>query len=130
MLLYFLLLLGSIAYTSAASVPSSLDILTKPSLSNMSSDSLTTQLNNSEVTGDVWSWFCTRATAWSLPTVELDDCFGVLDYFFIETMHEGGRTAKEFLAPGAKKASYYDTEITPRKYTFGEMYPLTQLHWL
>ena len=46
---------------------------------------------------------------------------GVLDYFFMETMHDGGKNLIEFLMPGSKKSLFVKTQWTPRKYTFGRL---------
>ena len=48
---------------------------------------------------------------------------GVLDYFYIQTMEEGGKKKLEFLAPGATRKTHDKMQWTPRKYTFGSVYP-------
>ena len=68
-------------------------------------------------------WYCTKVDQWNLPEVESRDCEGVLDYFYIQTMEEGGSKRIEFLAPGAKRITHNMSQWTPRKYTFGSVYP-------
>ena len=123
MYLYISLLVAFPALTLAASLPSTLDITETPRLANLTSyASLQAQGNDSKVNGDIWSWYCTKDMNWSLPKVHPDDCLGVLDYFYIETMHDGGFKIKEFLSPDADKPADLEPQWTPRKYTFGKAY--------
>ena len=119
------LFVGFLAYTSAALISPTLHFASNQAPSNLTSIISPAQSNSPEApTGGLWSWYkyCTKIRRWSLPQLELDDCSIVLDYFYLETMEEGGGKIKEFLAPGAKKTTYAETEWTPRKYTFGRAY--------
>lgn len=111
-----------LAHASAASIPSTIDIISDPASSNLTSTNRQAQSDASVRNGGIWSWYCTKVQRWSLPELEPDDCLGVLDYFYFETMEDGGRKLKEFRAPGSKKTTYTETEWTPRKYTFGRVY--------
>lgn len=122
---YFLLLVEWLAAcTSAASRP--------PTLIHLASTtSPQAQSNGSVAEGTPWPGYCTKFERWSVPKLELTDCGGVLDWFYIHTMHEGGSRKEEFIAPGAKTASLEGTVWTPRKYTFGTVHPLLipTFHW-
>lgn len=114
---HFLFLVGWLAAcTSPASRSPTLIHLT-------STTSLQAQSNSSAVEGDLWPGYCTKFERWSVPKLDPRDCGGVLDWFYIHTMHQGGRKNEEFIASGAKKASLEGTQWTPRKYTFGTVYP-------
>lgn len=116
----FLLLVAWLtACTSAASL--------SPTLIHLTSPSQHAQSNGSTVAGDAWPGYCTKIERWSVPRLDPRDCVGVLDWFYIHTMHAGGSRKEEFIAPGAKKASFEGTQLvqwTPRKYTFGTVHPL------
>lgn len=120
MILYLLLLVGSLACTRAASVLSLVDTTSEPSLSDLNFSHLQAGSNDSAGSSNVYSSYCTSAQNWSLPELEPDDCSGVLDYFYLETADFDSRRQKEFRAPGAKKITKAKTEWTPRKYTFGK----------
>ena len=116
----FLLFFSSLALT--ASLPSTLDIVTKPNISNSSTGILRTPSANnvSDMDDDIWSWQCTKSLRWTLPAVDLDDCKGMLDYFHYEAVSESGADIREFRAPEATHQSRYRfPQWTPRKYTFG-----------
>lgn len=119
MILWFLLLVGTLASTSDASVLSTIDITRNTTLSNLTSNNLRSQSNSSVAEIDFRISYCTKKQTWSVPEVKPDDCCGVLDYFYLETVDETFRKSKEFKAPGAKKTSRVPTQTTPRKYTFG-----------
>ncbi len=123
MIRYFVLVVASLAAASAASLPPTLDLIRNPDLSNVISAGSPTLSNNSAVEGDIWSWYCTQVPRWSVPKLEPSDCKGMLEYFYLETMHDGGRKMKNFRAPGSKKSTYLETQWTPRKYTFGRVHP-------
>ncbi len=112
-MLYFLLLIGFLAYTSAASVPSTVNTERDLTLSGPA------QSNSSVAESDIWLSYCTKTERWSLPELNPDDCSGVLDYFYIETVDKDHRGSKEFRSPKAKKKAQAKTQWTPRKYTFG-----------
>ena len=116
----FPLLLGFLAFTNAASVSSIPNISKNSTRSNLTSIHLQAQLETSAV--NVWAWYCTKARNWSLPVPELDDCLGLLDFFWIETWDDQHRKSKEFRAPGAKKTTAVQTQWTPRKYTFRKQF--------
>ena len=118
----FLLVVGSLAYTFAASFPSRINITGNTTPSNLVSTDPRAQSNDSVAEN---TWYCTRTERWSLPVVEPDDCSGVLDYFYIETVDMNHRKSKEFRAPGAKKTTHQQTQWTPRKYTYGRACLLT-----
>ena len=118
MIPYLILLAGSLAVdSSAASIPPKLDLV-----SNASPTNLQAQSNISTMEHDVWYWHCTTADRWIYPLLEPEDCEGVLDYFYYETMREGGSTRTEFLSPNAKRTSRGEWVKTPRKYTFGTVH--------
>ena len=125
MMLYYLLLIGSLAYTSAASVPSTLNPTRDPTLSGPQSTQLRARSNGSVAESDIWLWYCTKTEKWSLPELNPEDCAGVLDYFYIETAGMDFHSPKEFRAPHSKKKTYKKTQWTPRKYTFGRPFLLT-----
>lgn len=109
------------AHTSAATLPPTLDLTSNPRTPNKPSADLRAQSNVSAIEGSPW-WYCTKVDQWALPRPDPRDCEGVLDYFYIETMGEGGRKKLEFLAPGAKRTTHNQMQWTPRKYTFGSVY--------
>ena len=127
MIRYFVLLVSSLVGASAATLPSTLDLIRNSELSNARPNGSPDLYNNSMVQGDIWSWYCTQIPRWSVPKLEPSDCKGMLDYFYLETMHDGGRKMKNFRAPGSIKSSYLETQWTPRKYTFGRVHPLAIL---
>lgn len=49
-----------------------------------------------------------------------DDCEAVLQYFYYETMADGGTKLIEFRSPGATRTTHMKGQKTPRKYTFGK----------
>ena len=110
------------AHTSAATLTPTLDLIKNPTASDKSLADLGAQSNISAVEGDPW-WYCTKVDRWTLPKLEPHDCEGVLDYFYIQTMDEGGTKRLEFLAPGAKGKTHIQVQRTPRKYIFGSVYP-------
>ena len=123
MLISCFLLVGWVAaWTSAATLPPTLDLTSDLVLSNLSLTDLRAQSNSSTVEDDLWSWYCTKIDQWMLPKYENEDCRAVLDYFYIQTMDEGGTRRKEFLSTHSRKQTYMETEITPRKYTFGSVF--------
>ena len=116
MILYFLLLVGSLACTGTASILSTTDTTESTALSNLTS--LSPQAQDDNLMFRIC--YCTKMERWSLPKLEPNDCLGVLDYFFIETITDRyARKSKEFRAPGAKSISKCPSQKTPRKYTFG-----------
>ncbi|KAF6224634.1 hypothetical protein HO173_012977 [Letharia columbiana] len=123
MILYLLLLLLTdilLPAAHAASIPSSSSISNIPSFVNLTSAREVSQsTNRSTIEGDSWEWYCTPIQRWNQPPMEKEDCRGVLDYFYYETMMDGGRGSMEFLSPGAKKTEHAKGQMTPRKYTFG-----------
>lgn len=122
-----ILVAGSLASTSAAFIPSTVDFTSTLALSNLTSTNIPARSDTPVVKGELRSWYCTKIGSWSLPKIEPNDCSGVLDYFYIETMEEGGGKLKEFRAPGSKKETVLETEWTPRKYTFGRVYLSSRL---
>ena len=124
MILYLLLLLLTdilLPAAHAASIPSSSSISNIPSFVNLTSAREVSQsTNRSAIEGDSWEWYCTPIQRWNQPPMEKEDCRGVLDYFYYETMMDGGRGPMEFLSPGAKKTEHAKGQMTPRKYTFGK----------
>ena len=123
MIVHLLLLVWSLAaHTSAATLPPTLDIISSPRAPDEELADLRAQSNISDVEGQPL-WYCTKVDQWALPKLEPHDCRGVLDYFYIETMGEGGGKRIEFRAPGAKKITHSLMQWTPRKYTFGSVYP-------
>ncbi len=125
MMLYYLHLIGLLAYTSAASVPSTLNTARDLTLSGPQSTQLRAQSNSSVAESDIWLSYCTKTERWSLPELKPDDCSGVLDYFYIETIDKDHRSSKEFKSPNSKKKTQAKTQWTPRKYTFGRLFLLT-----
>ena len=122
MIIHLLLLAWSLAaHNSAATLPPTLDLTSNPRAPNKPLADLRAQSNISDVEGQPL-WYCTKADQWTLPKLEPHDCGGVLDYFYIETMGEGGGKMMEFRAPGAKKVTHNKLQWTPRKYTFGSVY--------
>ena len=126
-MIIFSLLLASLlaAHTSAATLPPTLDLTSNPRAPDKPLADLQAQSNISAVGGSPL-WYCTNIDQWTLPRPDPHDCEGVLDYFYIETMREGGKKKVEFLAPGAKRATHNMMQWTPRKYTFGSDYPCSK----
>ena len=123
MIMELLLLTWSLAaLTSAATLPPTLDVTSNSSALDKPLADLRVLSNISAIEGNPW-WYCTKVDQWTLPKVDPHDCRGVLEYFFIETMYEGGNKRIEFLTPGAKKKTHSLGQWTPRKYTFGSVYP-------
>lgn len=115
----FLLVMGSLAYTIAASFPSRINFAGNTTLSNLTFTDPRAQSNDSVAESNFNIWYCSKTERWSLPALEPADCSGVLDYFYIETVDATHRKSREFRAPGAKKSTHLQTQWTPRKYTFG-----------
>ena len=115
-----LLLVASLAYTTnAISVPSTINIASDPTLSNLTSIPLPAQSDNPVAESDFGIWYCTNNQRWSRPDIKPDDCKGMLDFFWLETYDKDQRKSRTFRAPGGKKISKAAQEWTPRKYTFG-----------
>lgn len=119
----FLLVVGSLACTSSAFVPSTINITRSSTVSNLTSAHLRSSSHTSVAESNFRMQYCTKIESWSLPKLEPDDCLGVLDYFYLETYDESHRKSKEFRAPGAKKTTHSPPQRTPRKYTFRKAYP-------
>ena len=114
-----LVLAASLAYSS--SLPPTRHRTSDLSVLNLTSANGTAPSSHLDaVDNDIWSWFCTRSPGWSSPALNPDDCTGVLDYFFVEALYDGGKGIMEFRAPGAKVSGDVKTQWTPRKYTFGK----------
>ena len=125
MIIHLLLLAWLLAaHTSAATLPPTLDLINNSRDPNKPLADARAQSNISAVEG-VLRWYCTKVDRWILPKMDRHDCGGVLEYFYLETMDQGGSKWNEFLAPGAKRTTYDQVEWTPRKYTFGSVYPLS-----
>ena len=110
------------ALTGAATLPPTLDLTSISTAPDKPLADLRAQSNVSAVGGNPW-WFCTRVDRWILPKLISGDCKGVLDYFYIQTMDEGGTKRLEFIAPGTRGKSHIQVQRTPRKYIFGSVYP-------
>ena len=124
MIIHLLLLAWSLAaHISAATLPPTLDLISNLRDPNKPLADSRVQANTSAVEG-VIRWYCTKVDSWILPRMKPHDCGGVLEYFYLETMDQGGTKWNEFLAPGAKKTTHDQVEWTPRKYTFGSAYSL------
>ena len=123
MIIHLLLLAWSLAaHNSAATLPPTLNLTSNPRAPDKPLADLRAQSNFSDVEGQPL-WYCTKVDQWTLPKLEPRDCGGVLDYFYIETMEQGGGKRIEFRAPGSKKMTHNLMQWTPRKYTFGIVYP-------
>ena len=114
---HLLLFATSLAYASVLSTKLSrtaheLSLVNLTSTSNNLSDA-------SNPGGDDWSWYCTQTHRWSTLDFQRDDCTGMLDWLFLETMHDGGRTLMQFRMAGSKASRFLETQWTPRKYTYG-----------
>ena len=118
----FLLAWSLAAHNSAATLPPTLDLTSNPSAPIKPLADLRAQSNVSDVEGQPL-WYCTKIDQWTLPKLEPGDCSGVLDYFYIQTMDQGGGKKIEFRAPGGKKMTHNQVQWTPRKYTFGRVDP-------
>lgn len=121
MLILLLFLVIFLLPAHAATIPSTSGISNIPALlSPTAPDEPSLSSNYSTVEGGFQKWFCTGSQAWNQPALELGDCHGMLQYFYHETMADGGRKAMEFLSPGAKRTRHSKGQATPRKYTFGK----------
>lgn len=126
MIVHLLLLTASILHARTATASSISNI---PSIFNLtSSDEPSLPSNRVSAEGDFWKCYCTPSQQWNQPPMQQDDCQGVLEYFYYETMTDGGRKPMEFMSPGAKKTRHMKGQTTPRKYTFGELPRDIQLH--
>lgn len=119
MILCVLLLVGCLTYTTAVSFPSTTVITANTTLPDLTSAPAQAPSNSSAESDEIWVWYCANNERWSLPELEPDDCLGVLDFFYIETIDETARKPKEFRVPGAKGKTQTQAQKTPRKYTFG-----------
>lgn len=127
MIIHPLLLVWWLAtQTSGATLPPTLDLTSDPRAPNEPLADLQAQSNISAVQANP-KWYCTKVDQWILPRLDPSDCEGVLDYFYIQTMEDGGAKRIEFLAPGAKKITHNMSQWTPRKYTFGSAHPSPDL---
>lgn len=121
MIIYFLLLMKFLFPADAATIMPPSSISNIPTFVNLNSSNQPNPSSNRStfVDGKDWKWYCTPIPRWNHPPMEQSDCQGVLEYFYYETMTDGGRKSMEFISPGAKKIRHIKGQMTPRKYTFG-----------
>ena len=115
MISYLLLFIACLLSTHAATNSPSLNIL-NPSIPN----GPTPSTNQSFTRGDLrQSYYCTSSDRWNRPAWEQNDCQGVVEYLYHETMGDGGWNGVEFMAPGATRIKRIKRQKTPLRYIFG-----------
>lgn len=121
MIAYFLVLVKGMLSAHAITNPSSsLSLIKNLSFFDLTSaNESTLPPSQSTVEGNGW-WYCTPIQPWNQPPMVQDDCQGVLEYFYYETMTDGGTKSMEFMSPGAAKTTHFKLQTTPRKYIFGK----------
>lgn len=114
------LLLPTHFFTATITPPSRISNF--PTLFNLTSSTQPSLSFNQSPTveGGGCTWYCTSTRPWNDPSMQQDDCQGVLEYFYYETMTDGGRKPREIILPGARKTRHLKGETTPRKYTFSK----------
>ncbi len=111
----FLFFLHFLSSAHAAIIPS------PPSTPSFFNLTLANQINlNGSTVGQFWNSYCTPIRRWNQPRMQQDDCQAVLQYFYHETMADGGKKPIEFRSPGATRTTHMKVQKTPRKYTFGK----------
>ena len=112
-LLFFLHFLLS---THGATIPS------PPSTPSFFNLTLANQISlNGSIAEENWRGsYCSSIWRWNRPRMQQDDCQSVLQYFYYETMADGGTKQIEFRSPDAKRRTHMKVQKTPRKYTFGK----------
>ena len=124
MIIYLLLFITCLLSTHAATKFPSLNILNP-----ISPDGPTTSTNQSSVQGRLQLGYCTSSDRWNQPAWWQNDCQGVVEYLYHETMGDGGWSGVEFMAAGATRIKRLKRQRTPLRYIFGSWHSILFFFW-
>ena len=99
--------------THAATQSPSLNILNP-----IPPDGPTTSTNQSSIQGRLQQGYCTSSNRWNQPAWWQNDCQGVVEYLYHETMADGGWNGVEFMAADATRMKRLKRQRTPLRYIF------------